>query len=205
MSDSMTAKITCPKCKAAGEAEIWTRVNNVESPDEAQWLIDGFLFQYECPECGNVADLNHDCLYEDASRKALVMYVADPARADDALASLEKGKPAGYYVRIVDSRDGLREKAALLRDGLDDRAVEVAKRALANRLVSTGEVSRDARVLYGALDEDGGVIVEFVAPTGSSETTIPAHVYQGIADSFTDVQPSVVDADWATGVLKQWE
>lgn len=205
MSDSMTVAVTCPKCKEVGEAEIWTRVNNAERPDEAQWLIDGFLFQYECPACGNVADLNHDCLYEDADRKALVMYVADHARVDDTLAALEERKPAGYYVRIADSRDSLREKAALLRDGLDDRAVEVAKRALANRLVSKGDVSKDARVLYGALAEDGGIIVEFVSSMGTTETTIPARVYQGIADSFTDMQPSIVDADWATGILKQWE
>ena len=202
---SKTIAVTCPRCHEAGEAEIWMRVNNVETPDEAQWLIDGFLFTYECPACGNIATLNHDCVFEDAKRKALIMYVADPARANEALAALEAEKPEGYHVRLVEAADVLREKAAIYRDGLDDRAVEVAKQAVFNRFVSTGQVERDARPLYGALAEDGGIIVEFVTATGTTETTIPADVYRGIADSFTDAQPPVVDRTWALNVLNQWE
>ena len=205
MSDCTTIAVTCPKCHERGDAEIWTRVNNVETPDEAQWLIDGFLFQYECPACGNVATLNHDCLYEDARNHALILYVADSARAEEQLAALDEGKPEGYYVRLVGSGEVLREKAAILRDGLDDRAVEVAKQAVFNRLVGTGRVKKEARPLYGALAEDGGIIVEFVEASGTLETTVPADVYRGIADSFTDVQPFVVDSAWAMNVLSQWE
>ena len=202
---SNTVAVTCPKCHAQGEAEIWASVDNVQSPDEAQWLIDGFLFQYECPECGNVCTLNHDCLYTDGRNKALILYVADPAQAEETFNAVDAHKPIGYYTRLVDSADALREKAAMLRDGLDDRAVEVAKQAVFNRLVATGQVDKDARVLYGALAEDGGIIVEFVTPSGTTETTVPADVYRGIADSFTDAQPPVVDRIWAMNVLNNWE
>ena len=205
MGDYMTTSVTCPKCGEKGEAEVWTRVSNADAPDTAQYLIDGFLFRYECPACGNVSTLNHDCLYEDANRAAYVLYVADPARAESQLAMLDAAKPQGSYVRLVGSADTLREKAAILRDGLDDRAVEVAKQAVFNRLVSTGEVKKEARPLYGALAEDGGIIVEFVEASGTLETTVPADVYRGIADSFTDVQPPVVDAAWAMNILTQWE
>lgn len=202
---SNTVSVACPKCHASGEAEIWTCVNNVATPDEAQWLIDGFLFHYECPECGNVSTLNHDCLYEDERNKAFVLYVADSDNAEETFNAVDAHKPAGYYTRLVDSVDVLREKAAMLRDGLDDRAVEVAKQAVFNRLVATGQVDKDARVLYGALAEDGGVIVEFVTSQGTTETTVPADVYRGIADSFTDAQPPVVDRVWAMNVLNMWE
>ena len=203
MTSSMSVSLTCPQCGNVGEAEVWTSVNNVENPDEAQWLIDGFLFQYECPTCGHVSALNHDCLFNDAKNKVMILYVADSQKADEALATLDSRKPRGYRIRLVSTLEELREKAALFRDGLDDRAVEVAKQAVCNRLVSIGEVSRDARVLYGARDGDD-VIVEFVTSSGTTETTIPANVYQGIADSFTDVQPAVVDRAWAMGVLAQW-
>lgn len=204
MSESMTVSVTCPKCHANGEAEIWARVNNAETPDEAQWLIDGFLFQYECPECGNVSTLNHDCLYEDERNKAFILYVADSDNAEETFNAVDAHKPVGYHVRLVDSADALREKAAILRDGLDDRAVEVAKQAVLNRLVATGQVDKDARALYGALAEDGGIIVEFVTAQGTTETTVPADVYRGIADSFTDAQPPIVDRVWAMNILSNW-
>ena len=205
MTSSMKVSVTCPKCHQASEAEVWTSVDNVGNPDEAQWLIDGFLFQHECPACGNVVTLNHDCLYNDAVRKFMILYMADPAKADDALASLEALKPEGYAVRLVATRDELREKAAILRDGLDDRAVEVAKQAVFNRFVSMGEVEKESRVLYGARAEDGSIVVEFVSEHGTTETDIPRDVYEGIADSFADMQPPVVDRAWALGVLGAWE
>lgn len=205
MTDSMKVAVTCPKCREAGEAEVWTSVNNVESPDEAQWLIDGFLFQYECPACGAVSALNHDCLYNDALNKVMVMYVADPSKVEGALAALDERKPEGYFIRVVASRDELREKAAIFRDGLDDRAVEVAKLAVFNRFVGMGEVDRDARVLYGARDEEGGIVVEFVSSAKTTQTVIPRNMYAGIADSFTGFQPPVVDRAWAMGVLANWE
>ena len=205
MSEPMKTQVTCPKCQAAGKAEIWTNVNSAENPNEAQWLIDGFLFQYECPECGHVSTLNHDCLYHDAGNRAFILYVAEAFKAHDALAALEARAPKGYRVRLVDSREALREKAAILRDGLDDRAVEVAKLAAYNKFAEEGALDRSARAYYGALDEDGGIIVEFVSASGTTETTVPRDIYDGIAASFTDVEPSIVDRTWATQVLNLWK
>ena len=108
-------------------------------------------------------------------------------------------------MRLAATREELREKAAILRDGLDDRAVEVAKAAVFNRFVGTGEVVKDARAYYGALDADGGVIVEFVSAEGTKQTTVAREIYDGIADSFTDAQPPVVDRAWAMNVLSAWE
>lgn len=205
MTSSMSVSIACPQCGEKSEAEIWISVNNAESPDAAQFLIDGFLFKHECPSCGNVIALNHDCLFNDVAHEVMILHVADAAKADDALAALDSRKPRGYRIRLVQTLEELREKAAIFRDGLDDRAVEVAKQAVFNRLVSTGQVARDARALYGAVDEDGGIIIEFVTEQGTTETTVPADVYQGIADSFTDAQPSAVDRIWAVNVLDNWK
>lgn len=205
MANPTAAAIACPHCGAPGEAEIWTNVNNAENPDAAQWLIDGFLFQYECPACGHVATLNHDCIFNDAKAKALVLYAADRTRAQDALAALEQRAPEGYRVRFVHTQDELREKAALFRDGLDDRAVEVAKLAAFNRFAETGELPASTRAFFGALDENGDIIVEFVTETGTTETAIPRSLYDSIAASFTSLQPSIVDRAWATQVLANWE
>ena len=203
MTSSMQVSLVCPKCGEVGEGEVWTSVGNVESPDAAQWLIDGFLFQYECPACGHRSALNHDCLFNDEENKVMILHVADSRKAEEALAVLDSRKPRGYRIRLVATLDELREKAAIFRDGLDDRAVEVVKQAACNRLVASGEVPRDARVLYGARDGDD-IIVEFVAESSTTETTVPADVYRGVADSFTDVQPAVVDRAWAMSVLSQW-
>ena len=205
MTSSIFSTVTCPKCQAQSQAEVWTSVNNIENPDEAQWLIDGFLFKHTCPNCQTEMTLNHDCLYHDAKRKAMVLYVADPAKETQAFEALDARKPRGYVARLAQSRDDLREKAAILRDGLDDRAVEVAKQAVFNKFVSVGEVVKDARPLYGALAENGDIIVEFVSEQGTTETVVPRDVYDGIADSFTDVQPPLVDRRWAMAILEKWE
>lgn len=205
LTESMRVSVACPKCHELDEAEVWTSVNNVDNPDVAQWLIDGFLFKHECPACGNVVTLNHDCLFDDAIHKTMILYVANPSKAEEALAALDARKPDGYAIRLVATQDELREKAAIFRDGLDDRAVEVSKQALFNRFVGIGEIEKEARALYGARTEDGGIVIEFVTHDGTAETVVPSDVYGGIADSFTDVQPPVVDRDWAMGVLSNWE
>lgn len=205
MTSSMKISVTCPKCHERSEAEVWTSVNNVENPDEAQWLIDGFLFQHECPACGHAATLNHDCLFHDAEAKAFVLYVADRKKAADALKALEDRAPRDYLVRSVHTRDELREKAAILRDGLDDRAMEVVKLAAFNKFAEAGELPAQTRAFYGALAEDGGIIVEFVTDGGTTETTVPRDLYDRVAKSFADAQPSVVDRAWATKVLAEWD
>lgn len=204
LSDSMNVSVTCPRCGAAGQAEVWTNINTQDSPDEAQWLIDGFLFQYECPQCGNTFTLNHDCVYHDVVARALVMYAADRTRAQDAAEALRERIPPGYRGRAVHSPAELREKAAIFRDGLDDRAVEVAKAAVYDRFVEEGKVMPAARAFYGALGEEGEIIVEFVGGPQALETAIPRSVYEGIAASFTDEQPLVVDRAWATRILAEW-
>lgn len=205
MSEVLKKSVACPNCGRPGEAEIWTSVNNVEDPDAAQWLIDGFLFQYECPECGQVSDLNHDCLYHDAVNGAYLLYMANTGKRQDVLAALQERAPEGYVVRLVRSREELREKAAILRDGLDDRAVEVVKLAAFNKFAEEGALPANAQAYYGATAEDGGIIVEFVTPAGTTETTVPRDVYDGVAESFTDMQPPYVDRPWATQILSDWE
>ena len=205
MTSSMKAHVICPRCEGESDVEVWTSINNVESPDEAQWLIDGFLFDHECPHCGNRITLNHDCVFHDAINKVLIMYAADRTRAQNATVELESRAPEGYRVRSVHTREELREKAAIFRDGLDDRAVEAAKLALFDKFVQDGQISPDTRTYYGALAEDGGIIVEFVNASGSVEATVPRDVYDGIAASFTDAQPTVVDRAWATQVLANWD
>ena len=205
MTEAITTNITCPKCDTASAVEIWVSVNSAESPDEAQWLIDGFLFEHTCPTCGNVMTLNHDCLLHDPAHKTLVQLVADKHSLPSAESALEEWRERGYRTRIVGTREALREKAALLRDGLDDRAVELCKFLIYNKFVEEGKIDSTRSAYYGALAENNDIIVEFIGGGEPLETTIPRDVYDGaIAQmgslAIDDPDPLVVDRRWIASI-----
>lgn len=203
MTERMNVSVTCPQCGTESTTEVWTSVNSADNPDEAQWLIDGFLFEHECPECGNAITLNHNCLYHNPGRKAMVLYLARPQNVDQAETALEKHRAAGYRARIVPSRLVLREKAAMLRDGLDDRGVELVKFLVFNKFVEEGAIDSRHTAYYGALAEDGGIIVEFIAAgCEPQETVVPRDVYDNAVQQIDalaveDAQPFLVDRPWA--------
>lgn len=202
MTECMKAEVSCPRCQTRSEAEVWVSVNSAESPDVAQWLIDGFLFEHACPSCGNVMTLNHDCLYHDPDSRLLVHYLADAGRRAEVEEALATWRERGYRVRLVGTREALREKAATARDGLDDRAVELCKFLVFNKLVADGALDAGRSAYYGALDEDGGIIVEFVGAGEPLETCVPRDVYEAalaqvgtLADD--DADAPVIDRAWA--------
>ena len=250
--------VTCPKCSESDTAEVWTSINSSTNPDEAQYLIDGFLFSWTCPACGHTATLNYDCLYHDPARKLMIQYIANAATNADAhggttanaktaanvanaasnteadtksrvttgtdasvsttanaetVTSEQRAKQAadalaplrdkGYEVRIVASRESLREKAAIARDGLDDRAIELLKFLLFNKFVGEGVLDGNCAAYYGALDEDGNIIVEFVGAGEPQESTIPRDVYETAAGQIPQLGHELlsafsIDRSWAS-------
>ncbi len=202
MTSTRTIEIACPRCHVTDSAEIWTSVNAREDPDAAQWLIDGFLFEHTCGSCGNVMMLNHDCLYHDPDRKVLVQLVAAPARMNEAKEALQPYVQRGYEARVVGSRYALREKAAIVRDGLDDHAVELLKFLVFNRFVGEGGLHSSAVAYYGARTEDGAIVIEFVGDGEPRETEVPADLYASAAGQLEglvleDADPLCVDRAWA--------
>ena len=194
MTQMLNINVTCPNCGTCDTAEVWASVNAAENPQEAQYLIDGFLFSWTCPACGHAAALNHDCLYHDPNRKVMVQYVANADDARHAASALAPLRAEGYEVRVVASRESLREKAALARDGLDDRAVELLKFLLFNKFVAEGAVPATSVAYYGALDEEGGIVVEFVGQGEPLESTVPRDVYETAVGQIPHLDSDLLEA-----------
>ena len=209
MTESKRLEVTCPKCGGRDDVEIWLRIDSGDAPDEAQWLIDGFLFEFACPDCGNVSILNHDCLYHDTASKLYVYYVSRPDKAPAAREELARYHDEGATVRLVGSRYELREKAAIARDGLDDRVVELLKFLVFNKFVADGNLDASFTAYYGALDDEGGIVVEFVDGKGDPfQTSVPRDLYDSAAEQVAhvegpDADSLIVDRPWAARVYDQ--
>ena len=213
MSRQQEVDITCPGCGFTGRFVIWDSVNNVLSPEAAQKLIDGSLFLYECPSCGEENQVFYACLYHDMEHRAMVQLVSDTEESveeafeaygklmDDGIAK-EIGYSSGYRHRLVTDINSLREKAAILRDELDDRAVELVKLIVLAQKAGKGQIPSGASAYYVCLDEGSGLVLEFVSDEGALSAGVDREMYDSLAELVRDREPEdkglrFVDSQWA--------
>lgn len=138
MSIPRKISVCCPKCHSTFPVTIWDSVNTNLSKDLSQKIISGAFFDAKCPKCGFVAHLEYDLLYHDMEHTAFIWvvhkdndkYKEKLQEICDSQASAFKPSP-GYIVRVVDDMNQLREKAAALDAGRDDRIIELCKILLA--------------------------------------------------------------------------
>lgn len=100
---------------------------------------------------------------------------------------------------MVTTPDDLREKAMILKAGLDDRYVEIIKSMTLSIQKQDGETTDVASNRFMIDDENKNFIVYFDEngePIG--EDTFPKEFYDAIVDDMKLVdEPPVVDAAWA--------
>ena len=125
MSIPRKMKASCPNCGSEITFTMWISINTdmeFALPD----ILSGKLFQIRCGNCGYETRADYPILFNDMVHKMVIQY-AFP----DAIAEAEKTcrelMQYGPRARIVTSQNELREKAAILNDGLDDRLVEILK------------------------------------------------------------------------------
>ena len=68
-------EIHCPKCGGVSEYRSYSSVNAQISPDLAEKLIDGSLFDFVCPECKNKMTVFYSCLYNDMNAGMMIQLV----------------------------------------------------------------------------------------------------------------------------------
>lgn len=208
MSRPVRETVVCPKCGHEGEAVIWSSLNNVLSPNEANELLFGNLFGYTCPECGNATELCYACLYHDMEKHAMVQYVPDESQAEATVAHLDgfldgdiphcEMDEAGYRYRIVFDHNRLREKARIFHDGLDDRIVETLKlmvEAMASENI--GDMG-SVPVYYDSIEDDGDLVFALLADE-IMVATIPRTAYDELKPEPTNSpdRDYVIDRNWA--------
>ena len=206
-------EIHCPKCGGVSEYRSYSSVNAQISPDLAEKLIDGSLFDFVCPECKNKMTVFYSCLYNDMNAGMMIQLVSKggerevieflESMADDELL----GSIAGMSThRIVFSQNELREKALLLRDGFDDGIMEILKILVKHMATDNGMIRGDERLLYGSAGEDAievDIVTDELGYQGS--LSVPMAVYNKIAqdlgENFGRDAGYFVDEAWAYEVL----
>lgn len=132
---------------------------------------------------------------------------ATPFEAEAAghIAAAADGALGGYTMRIVTTRDDLREKVVVLRNGLDDRAIEVLKLTTFNLAASQRKLKGATGARFGGVTKAGDILVEFVGARRHREMKIPVALYdQVLADvAVTPDDTLVVGRAWAESFLEQ--
>ncbi|WP_411675759.1 CpXC domain-containing protein [Caproicibacter sp.] len=134
MSTQITEEISCPRCGAAVKTELWPGADAARNPELKARVLDESMFDWKCPECGYAARFLYPFLYHDPERKFMV-YLSPTGDGCEAV-SMESEFPqlTGVVKRLVTTPESLKEKILIFEAGLDDRAVELVKFALAGVL-----------------------------------------------------------------------
>lgn len=202
----------CPQCSADIDYMAWTKLNRQDAPEAYERLLNDRLSEFVCAECGYSASIVHPCLFLDPIAKACVYHVVDPQMASAAEEMFESLRDdAGFgcdCFRIVVSRQDLAEKARLLKEGLDDRVIEILKFGVSGNAKMEGLVAIDesCTVRFRSVSDDGRL--EFGLEIGDRRysSRLDRGGYELFGDmlrrsSLANVQPYRVDRDWAGGAM----
>lgn len=204
-------EFACPSCGERIGFDAWTKVNVRDDPELEDAVIEGAYCEFTCPSCGYEAHLAHPCLYMNPERGACVYLVAGEQMCrsvEEMFAGMDeddgRGGPGGSVRRIVTRREDLADKAAALKAGLDDRALELLKLGVTGSAMRGGRISPDDDYVVRFLGMEGDDLVFRIESEGgaSMEGLIPRGAYelfaQGLAkSSMADEQPLYVDREWA--------
>lgn len=142
MSNTDMKQISCPKCNHVNELRVFKTINATTDPQFREKLLGGQLFNFQCVGCGYEATLKYPVLYNDMKYKFMVYFIPDIGKDHVVDSQLEEEYKDLNDVtkRLADSYNVMKEKIHIFESGLDDRAIELTKLAVAEIVVKkTGE------------------------------------------------------------------
>lgn len=164
--------VICPTCNQPGFHSAWPWILNIRDIEATQLLLEGKLFKYQCPVCGESTSFAYDCLYHDADHRALLLYSSGLYPEDQLIESLEKhadhaqwnsgSQTPAYQCRIVFNPFEFYEKVRLFERGYDDRVIELMKVAIKRGMLKEGIIgAHDTLVYERTLDDDSISFIVF--------------------------------------------
>lgn len=133
MAETINQSIKCTKCQKEGTFIAYKSINRQEDEKEAKLLLDGSIFRYICPHCGNVMKVTYPLLYNDMKNKVMIQLVSEKdidnaVKMFDTIRQSVVSSPIGdYRYRIVTSSIDMCEKALLFEAGFNDEVAELVK------------------------------------------------------------------------------
>lgn len=159
---------TCSKCGAQHDIETVAAVDAAAMPELKGRILDGSLFTWECPSCGQLNLASWPMMYHDADARLLVVLTTAPMAAEDL--------PEGYTGRIVASPGEMMEKIKIHEAGLSDMVVELCK------YVTCREMEKDVELRFLKMDGADGEMTMACPVNGQMELlAVGGNVYQDCA------------------------
>lgn len=148
MRISGTARVTCPGCQRAHDAELVQSINTRDDPESKRRLLAGELNVLAC-ECGRRTQLAATLVFHDpeADYFCQVCPGGEAALAEAAIAFRAAG--ATGTQRVVPTQNALVEKVKILDAGLEDWALEMTKLLL----LAADDHDLDRVMLFQRVDE----------------------------------------------------
>lgn len=129
MSKISIKSFTCPKCGYKGEFRMYDSVNVSLNPSLREKVLNGEIFQWECPKCGETLSVIYDLLYHDMDKEFQIYYSLTNCIGINKMINdmLTKYPGMRKLCRTVDSLNALKEKIYIFESSLNDIAIELAK------------------------------------------------------------------------------
>jgi len=208
MTDIRNEMVGCPKCKASGEAAIYSSVNVTLDPGLKERLINMDLFKFRCPNCENITVLRYGFLYHDMDKRLWIELTSaddsDPEFKMKMKMASAMARKNGYRILVVDNYFLLRDIVLIHEDGLDDLAIVTIK------FMKLGQMMKEKNVLYdgGFRDESGNTSLLFRYSNDEKDTigiNVPMDVYSDFVSAsrkyLSDKSWVRVDASMASALL----
>ena len=211
MSIPRRISVSCPNCGKNFETTIFESLNTDFAPDVIETVISGERFAGKCLNCGFEAHLEYDMLYHDMKHGTAIWVVHDngPEYARKVAEVRETELLPYAMTRIVPNMDALREKAACLESGKDDRVVELCKVFLVSQ---TSQKMPDFEFRNAFYTYCNGKDIVFLYGAAGKEIAyqLSDRAYGAIAERFK--QPlaqmlqtpyQIIDYDWAADFFEK--
>ena len=192
-------EVKCNQCNSKSSLNYPLVYHDGELRFLVQYVTSDEAFEQACATIGATAHR----MRAQAARSEALANKASEAEVDDAFASVEADPNAidGYRLRIVKSRNDLREKIVILRNGLDDRAIEVLKLTTFNLASAQDKLKGATKPYFGGVKKSGDILIDFVGGRRHREAKVVRALYEDVLD---DVHSYAQDADDDLVIDEQW-
>lgn len=216
MSNTEMKSISCPKCNRVNEVRVFKTVNSTTDPQFRESLLSGQMFNFQCVGCGYEATLKYPVLYNDMKHRFMVYYIPENDRAEivDKELESEYSDLGNIKKRLADSFNVMKEKIHIFESGLDDRAIEVTKLAVAEIVAKkTGESVNEGYFSIYNKEEDTIGFTFFIGENNEQFVQITRlEIYQKSVEIVNKVDGNsktdafvTVDKAWAENVLYRYK
>ncbi len=129
MSIINQAMAPCSKCGQQHKIMVYSSLNTADNPELKAKVMDGSLFLWECPHCGQTNLAKYEILYHDPERKVMLwlMPKGEISEAQMKAITMHTKAMGGYTLRLVGDMGTLMEKVLIAEAGLDDVVLEMCK------------------------------------------------------------------------------